>query len=113
MALLTILSLVAVAMCGVVAHELAHWAVWFVTGRQPELDLVKLEVRPRAGDMDTTTGDRVAAAAPYVIGSLVAVLGWHSGAAFAVVFGAAMVQIPSAVDVATLRGRTKWRLTQR
>lgn len=111
MALLTILSLVVMAMAGVLAHELAHWAVWQVAGRRPELDLFKLEVRPCAGPMETTVGDRVAAAAPYAVGALVAVLGWYSGAVTVVVFGAAMIQIPSAVDVATMRGDTHWRVS--
>jgi len=105
-----LLSLVAVAVAGALGHEVMHWLVWVFTGRQPELDLWHLEVRPTAGPRETVLGDRVAAAAPYVIGACCVALGWHSGALLVMVFGAAMVQIPSAADYGALRGRAVWRM---
>lgn len=105
-----LLSLIAVAIAGAIGHELMHWVVWVVTGRQPELDLWKLEVRPSAGPRETVLGDRVAAAAPYVTGGCCVALGWYSGALLVMVFGAAMIQLPSAADVGAMRGRVKWRV---
>lgn len=108
MMLWTLPALIASALAGAVAHEIAHWAVWRLTGRNPSLDVVKLIVRPRAGPSHTTVGDRVAAGAPYLAGLVAVAVGWLSGQIFLTVFGAAMFQIPSAADVRTLRGQAEW-----
>lgn len=101
--------MVGAAFLGALAHEAAHWLVWHCTGRQPTLDLWLLEVQPRAGPRHTTLGDRVAAAAPYVCGVAAIVGGWVTTAVLPIVFGLAMIQIPSRIDLATLLGRVEWR----
>lgn len=105
-----LVSLIAAAMAGAIGHELAHWIVWKWTGRDPDLDLWKLCVRPRAGPRQTTVGDRVSAASPYVIGMASVLLGLSGGGLIAVAFGAGMVQLPSRVDVVTMVGKTEWEL---
>ena len=107
---LLLAAFVVVAMVGAIAHELAHWAVWRLTGRRPALDLWQLQVRPRAGPRRTTRGDRVAAGAPYLVGGVAVAVGVLGYGVLWIVFGVAMVQIPSRVDVATVLGKTEWRL---
>jgi len=103
-----LVSLIVAAFAGAIGHEVAHWLVWRLTGRDPRLDLWGLAVQPRAGPQRTTAGDRVAAAAPYVVGISCLLAGWEMGAITLAVFGGAMVQIPSSVDVRTMLGRTEW-----
>jgi len=109
--LLLLVSLIAAAFAGALGHELAHWIVWRVTGRNPRLDIWGLCVQPRAGPRRTTAGDRVAAASPYAIGLACLLAGLDGGVLPLVAFGGAMVQIPSKVDVATIRGQTEWLLS--
>lgn len=106
--LLLLGTFVVAAFAGAIAHEVAHWIVWRVTGRRPRLDLWGLCVQPRAGPQRTTLGDRIAAAAPYAIGLTCVLGGLQSGVIAATVFGGAMIQIPSQVDVRTMLGRTEW-----
>lgn len=108
--LTNIAVLVLAGFSGALAHEVAHWIVWRFTGRRPLLDLRGLSVKPRGGPQQTTTGDRIAAAAPYVIGCCCILLWVSSGGLTLLAFGLAMVQIPSGVDVATVRGRTVWKV---
>lgn len=95
---------------GSIAHELAHWLVWRATGRRPRLYLWELIVRPRSGPTRALPGDRVAAVAPYVVGSSVAVAGYLSGLWPLVVFGLAMHGIPSAADVRVISGKATFDL---
>jgi len=104
-----LLSLIGVALAGAVSHELAHWIVWKASGRDPELDLWQLEVRPRAGPPNVVGADRVAAAAPYVAGAFAIAAGSFADLLLVMVFGIAMIQIPSAVDLATMRGDVVWQ----
>lgn len=108
MSLFELATWILAAFAGGVSHEVAHWMVWFVTGRKPKLDVWKLEVVPRAGVSHTTVGDRVAAAAPYVAGCLA--VGWGVKAADAqvAIFGLAMIGIPSRADIDAMRGRVTW-----
>lgn len=110
MSVALLIGLVAAALLGAITHEIAHWIVWRVAGRRPRLDLWRLEVRPRAGPQATTWPDRVAAAAPYLLGATAVVSGVLMARVLLMVFGGAMIQIPSRVDVATILGRTEWAL---
>jgi hypothetical protein len=69
------LSFMAAVVCcgllGAVVHELAHYAVWQVAGRQPEIDWRALHVDWTAGPDRVRPSDRVAAAAPVVLGILI------------------------------------------
>lgn len=105
-----IVAFIVVAMAGAIGHEVAHWLVWTITGRRPQFHLRDLYVEPRVGPTSTTAGDRVAAAAPYVTGALSIVAGYASGVVLAMVFGIAMIGIPSRVDLATMRGNAEWEL---
>lgn len=107
--LLQLGSWILAAFAGAIAHEVAHWLVWRVTGRRPELDLWGLTVIPHAGPAHATPGDRVAAAAPYVVGLSCCLSGVVSGEVLWVVFGVGMVQLPSRADLATMRGDVTWR----
>jgi hypothetical protein len=110
MSLRLLAALAVAALGGVFAHELAHWLVWRLSGRRPLLDCWRLEVRPQAGPARTTPLDRVAAAAPYAGGLAALCAGVLGGRVLLVVFGVAMVQLPSRADVRTLLGRTVWAL---
>lgn len=110
MTLSLLVSMIGAAFAGAISHELAHWFVWRLTGRKPRLDLWKLVVHPQAGPQAVTAGDRVAAAAPYLIGLCALLTAAVSGSVVAAMFGLGLVQIPSASDVATLRGNAKWPL---
>lgn len=99
---------IAVALAGAIAHELAHWIVWIVTGRDPSLDIVKLVVRPRSGPPHTTIGDRLAASAPYILGAVCVLVGATGAGVLWMVFGLAMIGLPSAADVRTVRGQAVW-----
>lgn len=103
-----LLSFITAAFAGAVGHEVAHWLVWRATGRQPRLDVWGLTVQARAGPQHTTAGDRVAAAAPYALGLACILVGLQRGLIPLALFGGAMVQIPSNVDVRTMRGQTEW-----
>lgn len=100
----------AAALAGALAHEVAHWLVWAVAGRAPVFDLWALTVRPTAGPSHVTPSDRIAAIAPYPIGLLAALVGWRLGHLPLLFFGAFMFQIPSAADLAAIRGAATWRL---
>lgn len=106
--ILQLLTLIGAGLAGALAHEGAHWLVWRLSGRDPTLHPWKLVVRPRAGPAFTTATDRVAAAAPYVLG--VAVGGWGviAGNWPAIFFGVFAFQIPSQSDVTTMLGRAEW-----
>jgi len=106
---LTLLSWMAAALAGAVAHELAHWVVWRLAGRQPTLDIVELTVRPTTGPVHTTLADRAAAAAPYVLGGVVLGIGLRWQLWPAVFFGVFAIQIPSAADLAAMRGTAQWQ----
>lgn len=74
-ALLAFVAVVVVwGVAGALVHEAAHWVVWWLAGRQPELDVWALEVRPTAGQGNLLAPwsvqwyDRVAAAAPVLVG---------------------------------------------
>lgn len=112
MAALTVAVLTIALLVGTIGHEIAHWLVWRVAGRDPRLDLWKLEVQPRAGPRWTTPADRLAAAAPYLVGGVVLAAGWWIGDLAVLAFGVGVFQLPSEVDVATMRGRTEWRLPE-
>lgn len=107
----TVLTLAAAGLAGALAHEVAHWLVWRLTGRDPTIHPWQLVVRPRAGPTWTTPGDRLAAAAPYALGISVAGWGVVVGNWPAIYFGVFAFQIPSRSDVSTVLGRTKWAMT--
>jgi len=107
--LVQLLSWLLAAFLGAIAHEIAHWIVWLFAGRAPQLDLWQLTVIPQAGPPGVTTADRVAAAAPYVVGGACIIYGAVRREALWVIFGIGMVQLPSAADVATMRGDVTWR----
>ena len=96
------------AVAGAVSHELAHYVVWLVTGRDPKLHLRALFVEPRAGPATGTTGDRVAAAAPYICGVSTIVFAVVTASAVWGVFGVAMIARPSRADLAAIRGDVSW-----
>lgn len=108
MSLVQLISWLVAAFLGAIAHEVAHWIVWQLTGRQPRFRWWQLRVDPTAGPASTTLGDRVAAAAPYVIGAACGIVGAVFGSAVAVIFALGMVQIPSRADIDTMRGRATW-----
>lgn len=108
MSLVELATWILAAFAGAIGHEVAHWAVWLVTGRRPQLDVWKLEVVPRAGQAHTTAGDRVAAAAPYLGGAGVVAWGVSGHVALATIFGLAMIGIPSRADIDAMRGRVTW-----
>jgi hypothetical protein len=108
MSLLDLASWIVAALAGALAHELAHWVVWSLTGRRPTLDIWGLVVIPHAGPPHTTTGDRVAAAAPYLLGAVCVLVGLQSGAVLVTIAGLACIQIPSRADIETMRGRATW-----
>lgn len=111
MTLRLLAGMIVAALLGALGHEIAHWIVWRVSGRRPQLDLWRLEVRPRSGPQRTTWSDRVAAAAPYLFGATAVVSGALTARVLLVVFGGAMIQIPSRVDVATICGETEWAVS--
>lgn len=108
MSLLELFSWIVAALAGALAHEVAHWLVWSVTGRAPQLRVWELDVIPHAGPSHTTPGDRVAAAAPYLLGAVCVLVGLQSGSALWVIAGLASIQIPSRADVVTMLGRATW-----
>jgi len=108
MSLLELLSWMAAALAGAVGHEVAHYLVWTATGRDPKLHLLGLYVEPRAGPSAGTFGDRVAAAAPYLVGLTALLWAFASSGVVWAVFGVAMVQLPSAADIAAVRGEVEW-----
>lgn len=93
---------------GALGHEVAHWAVWTATGRQPRLHWRDLYVEPRAGPAMTTLGDRLAAAAPYLIGVLAISTGLLTSQPLVWVFGVGFVFNPSRADWEAIRGTAKW-----
>lgn len=103
-------SMIAAGFAGAIAHELAHWIVWRVTGRRPSFAVWRLVVVPRAGPSHTTPADRVAAAAPYVMGLAALLWGFSGGGILWVVFGLAAIQVPSRSDVAAMRGQVDWEI---
>lgn len=113
MMLATVLTWAAAGLAGALAHEVAHWLVWRLTGRDPALHPWKLIVRPRAGPTATTAGDRLAAAAPYALGLGATVYGVAVGSWPLIYFGVFTFQIPSRSDVSTVLGRTKWAIEPR
>lgn len=108
MSLLELLSWIAAALAGAIAHEVAHYLVWIVTGREPRFEFLGLYVEPTAGPPTGTRGDRVAGAAPYLCGLTALVWAFAISSAPWAVFGLAMVQLPSAADVAAMRGEVEW-----
>jgi len=68
-----------------------------------------LTVTPRAGASHSTAGDRVAAAAPYLVGLASVVSGYAFGSALWILFGLGMFQVPSRADVDAMRGEVTWR----
>lgn len=108
MSVLELLSWIGIALAGTVGHEIAHYLVWQVTGREPRLHLWKLTVTPHAGPPDATTGDRVSAAAPYLVGAAALLWALLASAPLWGIFGLGMFQIPSRADVDTMRGRVRW-----
>lgn len=108
MSALIVLVWMAAAVAGALAHELAHYAVWLVSGRAPDFDVWQLEVVPTAGSRESTQADRVAAAAPYALGALAVASGVASASVTSAVFGLAMVQVPSRADLAAMRGDVEW-----
>lgn len=109
MSFLELLSWMVAAVAGAIAHELAHYLVWVATGREPLFDVRELEVLPTAGPEHGTRTDRIAAGAPYLCGALAVFVGVWNLSAVVVIFGLAMVQLPSAADVAAMRGDVRWR----
>jgi len=110
MSVVDLLSWIVAGLLGAVAHEVAHWVVWVATGREPVFHWVELYVEPTAGGQLVTIGDRVAASAPYLLGAVAVINGAISHSAVWVIFGLAMIQIPSGADVAVIRGRARWSL---
>ena len=108
MSLLELLSWIGAALAGAFAHELAHYAVWTATGREPRFDVLGLYVEPTAGPARATRGDRVAGAAPYLCGLTALVWAFVTHSAPWAVFGLATAQLPSAADVAAMRGEAEW-----
>lgn len=108
-----ILISIVCGLLGALLHEIAHWTVWKLTGRNPQLDWWNLNVYPRAGDIDITPGDRIAALAPYILalGLLPAVI--NSGYipfAIGLLF---LVQYPSSADINAALGRGQWNIQPR
>lgn len=105
---LYILVAIGLGLAGAIIHELAHWIVWKVGGRDPKFRLISLEVRPRSGPPHTTLLDRGAAVAPYAVALVtlppVAMLHWWP----AWIGWAMLVQLPSSADVRTALGRSRW-----
>ncbi len=93
---------------GVVCHELAHWVVWAVTGRQPVFGLTS--VRPRAGPPRTLPSDRMAAAAPYALGAVAILIGGYHTSILWFGLGLGLIKIPSKSDIEAMRGRVKWNI---
>lgn len=110
MSVVELLSWIIAGLLGAVGHEVAHWVVWTATGRQPIMHWMKLYVEPTAGEEFVTSGDRFAAAAPYLLGATVVVVGAISQSPLWIIFGIAMIQIPSRADVAAMRGGARWSL---
>lgn len=108
MSALIVLAWMAAAIGGALAHELAHYAVWVVSGRAPDFDVWQLEVVPTAGSRESTETDRIAAAAPYAVGAVAVAYGVASTSVTWAVFGLAMVQLPSRADLAAMRGDVEW-----
>jgi hypothetical protein len=108
MTTLNIVAAIGLGLAGALAHEVTHWLVWRLGGRDPEFRLIELEVRPRAGPNHTTPLDRAAAIAPYAVAILALPLclslrWWPLWVAWVM-----LVQIPSSADVRTALGRTEW-----
>lgn len=108
MSVLELATWIAVALAGAIGHEVAHYLVWLATGRNPRLHLWRLTVTPHAGPAHTTRGDRVSAAAPYVVGGAALLWALVASSVLWGIFGLAMVQLPSRADVDTMRGRVRW-----
>lgn len=95
---------------GTVLHELAHYTVWRVAGRDP---IIKAErsfmVCPRRGPTHVTPADRLAAVAPYVLGVGMVGLGivlnnmWWWVLALGLLF-------PSGSDIQAMLGKAEWDL---
>jgi hypothetical protein len=107
--IIELLGLMAAGLAVAIAHEEAHWLVWWVTGRNPELDLQWRYARGLAPRW-TTAGDRVAAVAPYVMRVVLVLVGIEASDWTLVVFGGFQFGIPSAIDVQTALGRSEWNL---
>lgn len=104
-----VVAFIAAMFAGAIGHELAHWIVWRSLGRDPRLHIRSLYVEPRAGPSIVTVGDRLAAAAPYVIGLLAIVAGVALARPLVWVFGLGFIFNPSRADWRTMKGRGEWR----
>jgi len=105
---LLVLEIVVAAILGSIGHELAHWLIWQLTGRQPRLELLGNAVYPQAGPAQVTLGDRLAAAAPYAGGAGAVLSGIVLQEVLLVTFGAGMLLFVSREDVAVILGRGEW-----
>lgn len=111
---MNVIAFIAAMFAGAIGHELAHWIVWRWLGRDPKLHIRSLFVEPRAGPSTVTVGDRLAAAAPYVVGLLAIVAGVALARPLVWVIGIGFVFNPSRADWRTIQGRGEWgRLSDR
>lgn len=101
---------IAAMFAGSLSHELAHWMVWRATGRRPKMHWWQLYVEPRAGPATVNGFDRVAAAAPYAVGTTVLLVAVLASSYLVGAFGLGMVFLPSRSDWRTIRGRGEWAL---
>lgn len=100
---------IAAGLAGSISHELAHWAVWKVGGRDPQLNLWGLEVVPRAGPAHGTTVDKWAGVAPYLLGVTAVGAGAYSRTWLLFWFGVSMVMFGSKADAAAVSGDVTWK----
>jgi len=105
-----LIILITAMFAGAVLHEVLHYAVWVIAGRHPVLDLWRLEVRPQAGPSTVTPLDRVAAAAPYIVGACAGAAAFIAGSVVVFAFAAGLVLFASRSDLDAVLGTAKWRL---
>jgi hypothetical protein len=82
---------------GVVGHELTHWAVWRLLGRDARLVSVTVVECPHTGDLDAR--DTAAALAPLAAGVTVGGLALAAGVLVAVPLAVGLVIFTSTQDL--------------
>jgi len=105
-----VFTITAGALAGLLAHEPAHYVGWKMAGRQPELDWKKLEVRPTTGPKHTTPTDRLAAAAPYLLGITAIIVSVIFSNWPGIFFGLLIIHLPSVSDLGAIAGIVEWNL---